>query len=134
MITAATGALAMNPWMHHPLMRCSRHLRTTYHTFAPTIPTAMATSVTAHQGLSARWLAEITRAWSASATAMPSVTIAPQMPGRSPGTWAKGVRHVLTGSSDEAFGAHLRHNRATGRLLPASEVAFPCSRGPRAGV
>src|SRR5216683_2717391 len=103
-----------------------------YHTFAPAMPTAMATSVTAHQGPRARWSAEITRAWSASATIMPSVTIAPQMPERIPGTWAKGVRQVLTGSTDPAGGAHLRHNRATRPLLPAAWIVFSCSLGPRA--
>src|SRR2546428_10683399 len=103
------------------------------HTFAPTMPTAMATIVTAHQGPSARWLAAITRAWSASATSMPSVTIAPQMPGRMPGLRAKGIRHVLTGSSDRAGGAHLRHKRATGPGGADAGIAFPYSRGPRAG-
>src|SRR5712692_822550 len=98
-----------------------------YHTFAPMMPNAMATSVTAHQGPSARWSREITRAWSASATSMPSVTIAPQMPGRIPGTWAKGIRQVLTGSTDPAGGAHLRHNRTTGRSEPAAGATFSCS-------
>ncbi len=103
------------------------------HTFAPTMPTAMATSETVHQGPTARWSLEITRAWSASATAMPSVTIAPQMPGILPGIRAKGARQVLTGSTDPADGAHVRQNRAAGRSGPAAGVAFPCSRGPRVG-
>src|SRR5439155_15512347 len=102
-------------------------LRTMYHTFAPTMPTVMATSVTTHQEPSARWSREITRAWSASAIAMPSVTIAPQMPGRVPGTWAKGVRQVLTGSTDPTDGAHLRHNRAAGRSEPAAGATFSFS-------
>src|SRR5216683_6529616 len=105
-----------------------------YHTFAPAMPTAMATSVTAHQGPSARWSREITRAWSASATIMPSVTIAPQMPGRIPGLRARGVRQVLMGPADPEDGAHLRHNHVAGPLRPAAGVAFPCSRDPRAGV
>src|SRR6266568_7586637 len=127
MITATTGALAINPWIHHPFMLCSRRLRTIYHTFAPTMPTTIPTSVTIHQGPRARWSAEITRAWSASATIMPSVTITPQMPGRIPGTWARGVRQVLTGSTDEAFGAHLRHNRTTGCSEPAAGATFSFS-------
>src|SRR5258707_11091587 len=104
------------------------------HTFAPMMPTAMAISVTAHQGPSARWSAESTRACSTNATAMPSVTIAPQMPGRIPGTRASGVRQVLTGSADPTDGAQLRHNRATGGGEPAAGVAFSCSLGPHAGV
>src|SRR5438477_1808824 len=104
------------------------------HTFAPTIPTTMATSETSHHGPTARWASAITRDWSANATAMPRVTIAPQMPGRIPGTWAKGVRQVLTGSTDPADGAHLRHNRAAGRSEPAAWIVFSCSRDPRAGV
>src|SRR5712691_13448706 len=103
------------------------------HTFAPTMPIAMATSVTAHQGPSARWSAEITIAWSASATAMPSVTIAPQMPGKIPGTRAKGVGQVLTGSTDPTDGAHLRQNRAAGHSGPVAGAAFRRSLGPRAG-
>src|SRR2546422_3642411 len=75
------------------------------HTFAPTMPTTMATSDTVHHGPTARWSTAITRPCSASATAMPSVTIAPQMPGRIPGARAKGVRQVLTGSTDPADGA-----------------------------
>src|SRR6266571_5407622 len=105
-----------------------------YHTFAPMMPTAMATSVTAHQGPSARWSWETTRAWSASATIMPSVTIAPQMPGRIPGLRAKGVRQVLIGPADPEDGTHLRHNRAAGPLRPAAGVVFSCSRDPRTGV
>src|SRR5260370_17667116 len=105
-----------------------------YHTFAPAMPTAMATSVTAHQGPSARWSREITRAWSASATAMPSATIAPQMPGRMPGLRARGVRQVLMGPADPEDGTHLRHNQAAGPLRPAAGVVFPCSRDPRARV
>src|SRR6266853_1971610 len=103
------------------------------HTFAPAMPTAMETSVTAHHGPTARWSAEITSAWSASATTMPSVTIAPQMPGRIPGTRTNGVGHVLTSSADPADGAHLLQNRAAGPLRPAAGVADPCSRGPRVG-
>src|SRR2546428_12330052 len=103
------------------------------HTFALRMPTAMATSVTAHHGPSARWSPAITRNWSASATAMPSVAIAPQIPGKIPGTWAKGVRQVLTGSTDPADGAHRRHNRAAGRSGPVAGVALPCSLGPRVG-
>src|SRR5437773_5402888 len=103
------------------------------HTFAPTMPTAMATSVTAHHGPTARWSPAITRDWSASATAMPSVTIAPQMPGKIPGTRAKGVGHVLTCSADSADGAHLRQNRAAGCGGPASGAAGVWERGPRAG-
>src|SRR5260370_18664108 len=64
---------------------------------------------------------------------MPSATIAPQMPGRIPGTWAKGVRQVLTGSTEPAGGAHLRHNRAARPLLPAAWIVFTCSLGPPAG-
>src|SRR5438128_2158475 len=103
------------------------------HTFAPTMPTTMATSETTHQGPTARWSTAITRDWSTSATAMPNVTIAPQMPGRIPGTRAKGVRQVLTGSTDPADGAHLCQNRAVGPGGPAARVAFPCSLDPRAG-
>src|SRR5437763_12806757 len=103
------------------------------HTFAPTIPTTMATSETSHHGPTARWASAITRDWSANATAMPRVTIAPQMPGKIPGTWAKGVRQVLTGSTDPADGAHLRQNRAIGPDGPAARVALPCSLGPRTG-
>src|SRR5712691_501649 len=103
------------------------------HTFAPTMPTAMATSETIHQGPTARWSAEITRAWSASATAMPSVTIAPQMPGKIPGTRAKGVGQVLTGSADPTDGAHLRQNRAAGPPRPATGVTLPGSLDSRAG-
>src|SRR5260370_611912 len=95
-----------------------------YHNFAPTMPTVMPTSVTAHQGPSARWSREITRAWSASATAMPSATIAPQMPGKIPGTRAKGVGHVLRCSADSAGGAPLRQNRAAGPLRPTACECF----------
>src|SRR6266568_1942112 len=103
------------------------------HTFAPTMPTTMATSDTAHHGPTARWSPAITMDWSASAIAMPSVTIAPQMPGRIPGTRARGVRQVLTGSADPADGAHLRQNRAAGRSGPAVGVTLNCSLGPQAG-
>ncbi len=132
-IAAARVAPAMNPWMHQPSRRCSRRCRTMNHPFAPVMPTTMATSVTVHQGPSARWSPAITRAWSASATAMPSVTIAPQMPGKIPGTRAKGVGQVLTCAANSADGAHLRQNRAVGRSGPAAGVAFPCSLGPCAG-
>src|SRR6266487_7027768 len=97
------------------------------HPFAPAMPTAMATSDTVHTGPTARWSPEITRNWSANATEMPSVTIAPQMPGKIPGTRAKGVGHVLTCSADFADGAHLRQNRAAGCSGPVGEVALPCS-------
>src|SRR6266516_1156730 len=103
------------------------------HTFAPMMPTTMATSDTTHHGPIARWAPEISRNWSASATAMPSVTIAAHMPGILPGTRAKGVRQVFTGSVDSTDGAHLRHNRAAGRSGAAAGVAFPCFLGPRAG-
>src|SRR6266849_3208843 len=103
------------------------------HTFAPTMPTTIATSDTAHHGPTARWSPAITRDWSTSAIAMPSVTIVPQMPGRIPGTRARGVRQVLTGSADPADGAHLRQNRAVGRSGPAARGVFPCSLGPHAG-
>ncbi len=103
------------------------------HPFAPAMPTTMATSVTVHQGPSARWSPAITRAWSANATAMPSVTIAPQMPGKIPGTRAKGVGQVLTCAADSADGAHVRQNRAAGPSGPAAGVAFPGSLGSRAG-
>ncbi|MFL5586646.1 MAG: hypothetical protein ACJ8DI_03180 [Ktedonobacteraceae bacterium] len=103
------------------------------HTFEPTMPTTIATSDTVHTGPTARWSAEITRPWSASATIMPSVTIAPQMPGRIPGTRAKGVRQVLTGSADPTDGAQLRQNRAAGPLRPATRVTWPGSLDPRAG-
>src|SRR6266487_3942414 len=103
------------------------------HTFAPTMPTTMATSETVHTGPTARWSPAITRDWIASATAMPRVTITPQMPGRIPGTRAKGVRQVLTGSADPADGAHLRQNRAAGPGGPAVRVSLACSLGPRAG-
>src|SRR5437660_6556759 len=103
------------------------------HTFAPTMPTTIATSDTVHTGPSARWSAEITRPWSASATIMPSVTIAPQMPGRIPGTRAKGARQVLIGSADPTDGAHLRQSRAAGPPRPATGVTLPDSRDPRAG-
>src|ERR1700687_3855422 len=103
------------------------------HTFALTMPTTIATSDTVHHGPTARWSEEITSAWSASATPIPSVTIAPQMPGRIPGTRTNGVGHVLTSSADPADGAHLLQNRAAGPLRPAAGVAFPCSRRPRGG-
>src|SRR5579885_1257079 len=102
-----------------------------YHTFAPTMPTAMATSVIVHQEPRARWLWEITRAWSASATIMPSVTIAAQMPGRIPGTRTRGGRQVLSGSVVPTEGTHLRHNRATGPDEAATEAPFSCSLGLR---
>src|SRR6266581_4493495 len=105
-----------------------------YHTFAPTMPTAMATSVTTHHGPSARWAPEITTNWSASATAMPSVTIAPQMPGMIPGTRAKGGRQVFICSSDSTDGAHLRQIRVTGDCEPAEiSVTFAWTFAPRAG-
>src|SRR6266516_79830 len=101
-------------------------------TFAPTMPTTMATSETVHTGPTARWSPAITRDWIASATAMPRVTITPQMPGRIPGTRAKGVRQVLTGSADPTDGAHLRQNRAAGPPRPATGVTLPDSLDPRA--
>src|SRR6266700_2026598 len=103
------------------------------HTFAPTIPTTMATSETTHQGPTTRWASAITRDWSANATAMPRVTITPQMPGKIPGTWAKGVRQVLTGSADPTDGAQLRQSRAAGPPRPATGVTLPDSLDPRAG-
>src|SRR5258708_35986508 len=103
------------------------------HAFAQTMPTTMAISDTVHTGPTARWSLEITRDWSASATTIPSVTIAPQIPGKIPGTRANGVGQVLTDSTDPTDGAHLPHNRAAGRSGPAAGVAFPCSLGPCAG-
>src|SRR6202011_563086 len=97
------------------------------------MPTTIAASDTIHNGANARWSAEITRDWSASATTMPSVTIAAQMPGRIPGTRAKGVRQVLTGSADPTDGAQLRQNRAAGPPRPATGVMLPGSLDPRAG-
>src|SRR5229473_5368398 len=103
------------------------------HTFAPTMPTMIEASDIAHHVPTARWSPEITRDWTVSATAMPSVTIAPQMPGKIPGTRAKGGRQVLTCSADSADGAHLCQNRAVGPSGPAAWVAFSCSLVPRAG-
>src|SRR2546430_12893274 len=103
------------------------------HTFAPTMPTTMAPSDTVNQGPTARWSKEITMNWSASATAMPNVTIAPQMPGKIPGTRAKGVGHVLTSSADSADGAHLRQNRTAGCSGPALGIVGAWESGLRKG-
>src|SRR5437660_12701173 len=102
------------------------------HTFAPTIPTTMATSETTHQGPTASWASAITRDWSANATAMPRVTITPQMPGKIPGTWAKGVRQVLTGSTDPADGTNLPKTQRFGPADLPDVVSF-CCFDPRLG-
>src|SRR5438876_9674852 len=103
------------------------------HIFAPTMPTTMATGDTDNHGPTTRWSPEITRNCSASATAMPSATITPQMPGKLPGTRAKGVGHVLSSSADSADGAHLRQNRTAGCSGPALGIVGAWECGLRIG-